>query len=589
MKKKLTTLILMLSIFGNITNCYAAGFTNTGEGTSDNWGAAKTTPDIAGGLHVYRATYYSRVTTTQTFTINAYNIDGDSVMPSSTIINRDLYSFKAGTWVGINAAELYNINWEIKLDDESIIYQEKVKNYSCVYKKTINNIWYYWIPVGNSCASQPYNCKEPASYDPSAENKACSCGYNADGSIPVTVLTEYRGLNTLPAYNETNLAASSYCNPPELVGLSGTGWTLEPTLQENHGSVWVNPNQVAGGAAALESKKEQIKNEMKRITKQEAQSVSVSPSGKMEYIASNTFPKTPRDWEEATKTLEPIENTDVSITTEHDSGGTITKLYEFLQPYVCINIKTAEVTYGRTCNDKEFQIKNRKVYDSNLRENVNYWHYFIPLDTKTNNEFSLKIKNMGETKSKNWCKQTIDQNPDYMNYIVPLNNDSSFGRRTKEEDKIIIENSGGCKVEINIKFPIEQKFYNEVEESGNIIFKGFNFYYKPIDINNPFPNGIVSESLWEGWTGNNPTISDSYDDITYQAYIKDANQIRRYNTEDNPYTSWENMYINGRSKFIEDEEFMRRNSSVSFYKLGCGPANANPSSSIYIEGCENKS
>ena len=72
--------------------------------------------------------------------------------------------------------------------------------------------------------------------------------------------------------------------------------------------------------------------------------------------------------------------------------------------------------------------------------------------------------------------------------------------------------------------------------------------------------------------------------------------MRKYN-KDNPYTSWSNMNLDGTSKYIDNEEIIKRGNDISVYKLGCGPANSkeyldeakkikNP---LFIKGCENKS
>ena len=44
--------------------------------------------------------------------------------------------------------------------------------------------------------------------------------------------------------------------------------------------------------------------------------------------------------------------------------------------------------------------------------------------------------------------------------------------------------------------------------------------------------------------------------------------------KNNSYISWENMNANGTSQFINDN-YVTRIGKQSFYKLGCGPANAN--------------
>ena len=131
----------------------------------------------------------------------------------------------------------------------------------------------------------------------------------------------------------------------------------------------------------------------------------------------------------------------------------------------------------------------------------------------------------------------------------------------------------------NIYGLTQQNLEQQFVDNGEKKFKGFNFYYKPIDINNPFPNGLSDTSIWKEWYDNvkddkkaTPDISKSFDEVTYIAENINATKVRKY-TKDNPYTSWKNMNLDGTSNFITTEGVVTRETKNKVYKLGCGPLN----------------
>ena len=56
-----------------------------------------------------------------------------------------------------------------------------------------------------------------------------------------------------------------------------------------------------------------------------------------------------------------------------------------------------------------------------------------------------------------------------------------------------------CYLTSTIKIPITQQFYKEKETTKNnkttITFTGFKFYYRSVNINDPFPNEKYDECL----------------------------------------------------------------------------------------------
>ena len=238
----------------------------------------------------------------------------------------------------------------------------------------------------------------------------------------------------------------------------------------------------------------------------------------------------------------------------------------------CINVKNSNVRYlttNESCNNDEMEIKNDKI------NGIEHWHYFIPLNTKTNSDFYIMVSNISDNSKKDsaFCQSLIDNNSNYKDYIIK-NGEGQPITLTGNKIKDKVEVRTGCYIGAKINIPINQKFYHE---DNNNKFKGFNFYYKPIDINNPFPNGVNTSSMWYEWNKNNsknPDLTKSYNKATYVANYVNVNKVRNY-TKDNPYTSWNNMNLNGTSQFIENENIVNRLvDRNSFYKLGCGPSNS---------------
>jgi len=249
----------------------------------------------------------------------------------------------------------------------------------------------------------------------------------------------------------------------------------------------------------------------------------------------------------------------------------------------CVNVKTGKVRYleskcksDNCCNENEYYIENEES------EEIKHWHVFTPLNSKETEGYSLFLK--GKTLQVPYtCTKMIELYPnEYTHYIVPRYGEFSG---YKKRDIEMIKSQNGCYFEMKIDLPIKQLFYNEVKESNTkseII--GFKFYYRPIDINNPFPNGIADDSYWKLWEDDKkagkeePELEKSFNTITYMATDIDLNGIREYNNY-NEYPDWTNLNIDGSSNFIKDYNFIARNSIInnnSFYSLGCGSFNQCP-------------
>ena len=244
---------------------------------------------------------------------------------------------------------------------------------------------------------------------------------------------------------------------------------------------------------------------------------------------------------------------------------------------ICINVKNGNVRYldnqiNGECHKDEYKV---------LPDADGYWKYFIPLNANSFNDFSIELNTTGGKVIAETCNNIKENYPNTWQNIIKMNSD------------------GTCIYDATITIPIIQRFYNELEDGKT--FKGFNFYYKPIDINEPFPNGLTNTSIWYDWNkdkNKEPEISKSYNKITYYANTSgNEEKIRNYNNQktkdidkkDHPYASWDKMNVNGTSQFIKNEGIVASNVGIdSFYNLGCGPKNTNVKNIFAQPECDTK-
>lgn len=258
----------------------------------------------------------------------------------------------------------------------------------------------------------------------------------------------------------------------------------------------------------------------------------------------------------------------------------------------CINVKNGKVTYKMNkngdCNEDEYKVLAE--YDEN--GNFKYWKYFIPLNANSKNGFAIYL-NGKDVRSSGLCQDIIENYDNYRDLLAKPDGSKLSNNKARAIEQV----SDGCIYQSVINIPIIQRFYNELKNGET--FKGFNFYYKPIDIDNTFPNGLTETSLWYDWNESNdknPDLTESYDDITYIATNINPDAIRNFN-KDNPYTSWTNMNINGTSNLITDNgqeirnAFIVRSENVNtdnIYPLGCGPLNTKVTNTFKQVECDKK-
>ena len=254
-----------------------------------------------------------------------------------------------------------------------------------------------------------------------------------------------------------------------------------------------------------------------------------------------------------------------SLVSTSDSGvgksGSITKTYSYKPSNICINLKTGKVRYNKECKqDEEVKI------NPYVSEGIEYWQYFSPLDTKSGTSFSLAIKkNDARVLSNTECHSIMNNyKSQYQNYIVSINNKALNGDYCKNGNCNNLntgsgsdwqEVSKGCYFSTVLNFDVVQKYYYEEMKKNELKFNGYNLYYRPININNPFPTTPTENSIWYEWfnsTSKTPNLKDSFNEVTYSVAVpnKLADTIRAYNVN-NPYPSFDKLSLNGTSSFLQ--------------------------------------
>lgn len=573
-------ILLMLLIFNRVcadtTSAEDNGLTQ-GEQTTNpvKWSEVIQDGNTNRGIR-YR--YKMLITSKNDFSINAYDMSGNSLIPDSIsqLQTEELENkFKAGTWIGININEKQTANWNV-WDFE---YQKAEKKYNCVYGKEIGTCYKTITEINVN----RYDCiKKQGSFKPYKEDLLNG---DCEHKVPTSCVKDY---NNITITSEAQPYFEEYQCPQKYTTSDGTRQLVSgPTVAE---TIYTDISNVSNAST--------IQSNVYANARTQAINRVGSASGKVVYITNNSYPNSKEEL--ATNELSGTRVPNEIQADEVQASGNAWANYQYFPSKVCINLKTSEVTYEEKCiPDQEkgiIEIQNETTYDKYLNENITYWHYFIPLNTKTSKEnFYIQIaKNTDKKLNVNECKSYMEKyntpKKMYTNYIVPATSSLTFkddyGKLKMNSDAWKeVQKGNGCYFTTIVKIPVVQKFYNEEQNNNNqIIFKGFNFYYRAIDINNPFPNGIAADSYWYEWgqsqkANQNPTpdLSESFTTKTYEAKNINVSAVREYN-EEHPYTSWDEMNINGSSSLINSNKINntlieRIGNNKDYYKLGCGPAN----------------
>ena len=260
-----------------------------------------------------------------------------------------------------------------------------------------------------------------------------------------------------------------------------------------------------------------------------------------------------------------------------------TQYYMYVMPQACINIKTAQITYRKGgCSSDEEKMSVPQIKTQDKKRLIG--QYYIPLNTKTNTKFYYYLQGLKQ-QTKEMCQAYIDKYSTWREELIDQNKQAFKSTTTEQQGKNRVKS--GCYFQLEFEFKTKQQFYNEESKK----FEGYAYYYRPIDIYDPFPNGVDKNSLWYKLydSKNNSIIvndinnkkretklDDAYKTIMYKATDVSTANVAKAN--ETIYTSWEGMNKNGTSSFIKNNSFIRREAgynSKNLYKIGCGPANAN--------------
>ena len=572
MSKKLLMLLLLTTIFLiDVDTAYAVhGGSGTAasdnSGTHDQNGGTEKEMAYDSGASRYICNYQQKVSYDVDVEINAYDISGTSLIPYSFTPSNTI---KAGTWVGINANEYKSSSWQVS----SFKYYEVMKKVVCTYHydekyedtyKRVISV----VPV-NICTGYLKG----------------RCGKNryAGGYLCDCTRIETTKKKTQDAHDEV-------CGEPQYFSYnqSGSGsaesWPCPETCNEG---------KLKSGGKSIETENKpptDMEEAKKCKVKAEGAAANISagmvntPSNTLEYIDTNNY-----DTNDFEKNLSSVEGVKVdggstSSSSDDSASGGAWATFSYSPQKTCIDVKTAKVTYGNKCieSDSNKLIPNATVYDKYTKEDVTYWHYFIPLNAKTDSIFYVRLKeNKASLYDEKICKGFIENSPnDYPNIIKPKTGGVFIGDYSKGKNSLDYKKlKSGCYVAMTVYFKVDQDFYNEKSVNSAYSLNGYKFYFRQVDINKPFNTIPNASSSWYEWYNKNSkngtaNFNKSFNTITYTADVLKPEKIRKYNSDsDNFYTSWQKMREDGTSEFITKNDFVTRKNSGSTYKLGCGPGN----------------
>lgn len=594
----------------------------------------------------YYCEYLYGIDEASTITVDGYDMEGNSLMEYTFAVED---TFKSGTWIGLRSAETKTADWYIaEFNCYEITYNYTCKY---EYKNEYSGWDYYqdWENGTESCKTHTYRELQDGRF---ATKKSCNdrCGQSNEWDSKnrtCTCITSWDECTTIPkdvwiptTHVDVTTKERKYYNQTKYFTCSATDSFDGKTYDYKE----VSTETITKATGAVEPIRKQVAN----MAKADAQARVNNATADIKYITTNEYPTSEKvdSSSKYTGTLvargEGIQNL-----LEEPYKGTYKQVFLYKPKYVCMNAKTAKVEYrDKPCdkNSGELDITTGKGKDGK-----DYWRYFVPLNTKTGSNFFIRVEQKAKTKlseeqcnyivehypiksdytylikktngakfegvvskdkeditknngcfegktrlSVQKCIEIINTNPlknEYTNYIRPDENtffvgDYIYGSTPSSIDKAKMED--GCIFSTAVNFNIEQNFYKEDNSKGYLSLKGYNMYFRQIDINNPFPNGIDTSTYWKGiYNPSNNSVkvdtvaskdktikfSDSYKTLTYKAEDVSRKKIKAQEGYDSPYTSWAGMNPDGSSKLITSGIIKRE--LKEYYKLGCGPANNN--------------
>lgn len=509
----------------------------------------------------YTCKYNYNISSTNKVTINGYNMQNKKIIENSLKIS-DKNKIVAGTSIGLEIYEVKKISYRVS--DIEVVYT-KVKTEK---KET-------------KC--QAYTC-----------NYSCT----AKGSSPYTV---QKSVSAGYACSKGNQKSTMH---------SCVNTTSSPTCS-SYKIGWVDTNETITKRTYTSESNNYVKDCLKhavKVAKEKANATGTSATYSIKVPESNNINKTSITTIQGNGTSEEKFNVNEN---KEQKSGTRKVEYEY-STNPCMNVITSEVRYVSNIDSCKSEKNEILIANDNIN-GKSHWHYFVPLNTKSKDkEGNNNTVNIALTKNqKNNIldfKQCIyvlenkyvekDSNKtDYTDLIKLGNGESLEGdyicklkNGKKKCDKKLESTNDYSKLKKHkcyltsvIKIPITQQFYKEKETTKNnkttITFTGFKFYYRSVNINDPFPNGIKNTtSAWYEWYKkykNNdkklsPNIEQSYKKVSYQALSINTSRVRKYN-ENNIYSNWNGMTKDGKSSFITKEGIVTRKTTGEIFKIGGGP------------------
>lgn len=627
--KQVSRLVMALLILGIPFKVNAYSFV---VGYADTGGGSTSTPDpdqsiSLGGETIeitknykkeeyqYKCVYNYTISVSNRITINGYNLEDEEIMANSLKIDEQ-NKIPAGTSIGLNIYETKTISWRIDKIEVQKRKRDLLKYYRYKCRYTNNSSTGQVI----STTSDKYVAIPLSNYEleNNVQQIAENCSkYNTEWST------------YCPARNGCSYTKTYAGQDRNWTEKSWEGWQEDNNASRNEECTRYAINEAIGEANKYFSSSYELElsnsndidsNDTIKITNEDANKTQTcTKNGQMATGAACKFSSV----------------TDATNAPRQESRQ-IT--FNYKKNNVCINPIDAKITYRSSgCLDDELHVKNT------TKNGLEHWHYFVPLNAKSNEKLEINLMPAyGGNLNKGQCEyvmgatagkgnpvyydrlNNINENKtSYIDLIIPKEEGKNFAGNyctiktgnlscnKNSSDYTQIEKDNGCRLTSKIKIPIKQEFYNEVKNTSTnkITFDGFNFYYKPINVDGAtkdnqrsivFQNGLKTPSLWEDWykaqtdrrakdAEKSPDLTKSFsNNPTYIASNIKAAQVRRYNKNNN-YTSWDKMNIDGKSQFINTQGMIFRGEPGEVYKLGCGPANSDKNSILYIKGCDVKS
>ena len=485
--------------------------------------------------------------------ISAIDMDGNEIIDNNGNVSEYTLS---GTWVGLDVKEHSQASWNVK---EVKRYKKKIK-YTCKYTGGCKS----WESVTTTTTKAGCDQKGGTWTPPEVVDKPNS-GQAQFQSYEASYTKDQKS-------NAKQMAKVSLYGTCTYTGKCKEYNELTSTYTKEYNEEFKCPDKEGYTITQTQEDKEDEDNsdlstcqtKIGDSVRKKALSLLNNTNNTVNYINTN-------DYKNFTIGTIPVNET-APICSGNYQKGNCQKDYDHRPSKVCIDIKTGLIYYGNDCKSKHLIID-----DINARGRQ-YWHYFVPLNARSDSMFYVEISQKNSNKLNiGFCENAMEKYSNYYQLIKPLyatQYDGSYNQSgTNSRDYKLLTKEKGCRTSIKILFDLKQKFYNESGNDKDL--NGYKFYFRQVDIAKPFNTAPNSSSLWYKWYQNNKTkanFNDTFKGVSYRAVIKNPQAIRDYaDSFNDPYTSWKNISADGKSTFINT--YVERRNVGKIYKLGCGPEN----------------